>query len=74
MISPAYILEIIFLSVALSMDSFTVSITCGLQKTLTRKRTLLLAFSFAFFQALLPSWEPCSAMLSLSSCRKPTIG
>lgn len=54
MISPAYILEIIFLSVALSMDSFTVSITCGLQKTLTRKRTLLLAFSFAFFQALLP--------------------
>ena len=54
MISPAYILEIIFLSVALSMDSFTVSITCGLQKTLTRKRTLFLAFSFAFFQALLP--------------------
>ena len=54
MISPAYILEIIFLSVALSMDSFTVSITCGLQKTLTRKRTFLLAFSFAFFQALLP--------------------
>ena len=54
MISPAYILEIIFLSIALSMDSFTVSITCGLQKTLTRKRTFLLAFSFAFFQALLP--------------------
>lgn len=54
MISLAYILEILFLSVALSMDSFTVSITCGLQKTLTKKRTLLLAFSFAFFQALLP--------------------
>ena len=36
------------------MDSFTVSITCGLQKTLTKKRTFLLAFSFAFFQALLP--------------------
>lgn len=54
MISLAYIIEIIFLSVALSMDSFTVSITCGLQKTLTRKRTLLLALSFAFFQALMP--------------------
>ena len=54
MISLAYILEILFLSVALSMDSFTVSITCGLQKTLTKKRTFLLAFSFAFFQALLP--------------------
>ena len=54
MISLAYILEILFLSVALSMDSFTVSITCGLQKTLTKKRTFFLAFSFAFFQALLP--------------------
>lgn len=54
MISLAYILEILFLSVALSMDSFTVSITCGLQKTLAKKRTFLLAFSFAFFQALLP--------------------
>lgn len=54
MISLAYILEILFLSVALSMDSFTVSITCGLQKTLTKKRTSVLAFSFAFFQALLP--------------------
>jgi hypothetical protein len=49
MISLAYILEILFLSVALSMDSFTVSITCGLQKTLTKKRTFVLAFSFAFF-------------------------
>lgn len=54
MISVAYILEVIFLSIALSMDSFTVSITCGLQKTLTKKRTILLTFSFALFQALLP--------------------
>lgn len=54
MISIAYILEVIFLSIALSMDSFTVSITCGLQKTLTKKRTILLTFSFALFQALLP--------------------
>lgn len=54
MITVAFLLEIIFLAVALSMDSFTVSITCGLQKTLTRKRSLLLALSFAFFQGLLP--------------------
>ncbi len=54
MITLAFLLEILFLAVALSMDSFTVSITCGLQKTLTRKRSLLLALSFAFFQALLP--------------------
>lgn len=54
MITVAFLLEILFLAVALSMDSFTVSITCGLQKTLTRKRSLLLALSFAFFQGLLP--------------------
>lgn len=54
MISIAYILEVIFLSIALSMDSFTVSITCGLQRTLTKSRTFLLAFCFAGFQALLP--------------------
>ncbi len=54
MITAAFLLEIIFLAVALSMDSFTVSITCGLQKTLTKKRSLLLSLSFAFFQGLLP--------------------
>lgn len=54
MFDIAFIIEVVFLSVALSMDSFTVSITCGLQKTMSRYRTLFLAFSFAFFQALLP--------------------
>lgn len=54
MSSLAFIVEILFLSVALSMDSFTVSITCGLQKTLSRKRSIMMAFWFAFFQALLP--------------------
>ena len=54
MFDVSFIIEVVFLSVALSMDSFTVSITCGLQKTMSRYRTLFLAFSFAFFQALLP--------------------
>ncbi len=54
MITFSYLSEIVFLAIALSMDSFTVSITCGLQKTMSKRRTLLLALSFAFFQGLLP--------------------
>jgi putative Mn2+ efflux pump MntP len=49
-----FIIEALLLGLALSMDCFTVSITCGLQGTMTRKRTLFLAFSFGFFQALMP--------------------
>jgi len=50
----AFILSAILLGVALSMDCFAVSITCGLQKTMNRKRGIILALSFAFFQGLFP--------------------
>lgn len=49
-----FLIEVVLLGIALAMDCFTVSITCGLQKTLTKSRTLLLAFCFGFFQALMP--------------------
>lgn len=36
------------------MDSLAVSITCGLQKSMTKKRAFVLALSFAIFQGLFP--------------------
>jgi len=49
------ILSILLIAVALSMDSFAVSITNGLTiKELNLKRVLLISFSLAFFQALMP--------------------
>lgn len=54
MFSIGFFIQAIMLGLALSMDSFTVSITCGLQKTMSKTRTLFLAFSFGFFQALMP--------------------
>src|SRR5574344_416330 len=48
------ILSAILLGISLSMDCLAVSITCGLQKSMTIKRGLILALSFAFFQALFP--------------------
>lgn len=54
MFSIGYFIEATLLSVALAMNCMTVSITCGLQKSLTKKRTLLMTFSFAFFQAFMP--------------------
>ncbi len=55
MISIGFIIEVILLAIALSMDSFTVSITCGLQKCMCKKRTLLLAFCFGIFHVLMIS-------------------
>lgn len=54
MFSVGYFIEATFLGLALAMDCFTVSITCGLQKTMSRPRSLFLALSFAFFQAFMP--------------------
>ncbi len=51
MFSIGFILQAFILGLALSMDCFTVSITCGLQKTMSKLRIIFLAFSFAFFQA-----------------------
>lgn len=49
------ILELIFLSVALAMDAFSVSITQGMScHTKTSKLALTLAFFFGLFQALMP--------------------
>ncbi len=49
-----FIFSALLLGIALSMDSLAVSITCGLQRTMTKKRALVLAMSFAFFQGLFP--------------------
>lgn len=50
----AFIISAILLGIGLSMDSFAVSVTCGLQKSMTRRRGLTLALSFAFFQGFFP--------------------
>lgn len=49
-----FVISAILLGLALSMDCFAVSITCGLQKSMVRKRAFILALSFAFFQGLFP--------------------
>ena len=49
------IITIILIAIGLSMDSFAVSITNGLTiKNLNVKRILLISFSLASFQALMP--------------------
>jgi putative Mn2+ efflux pump MntP len=49
------IIELILLSIALAMDCFTVSITCGLiQKRLVTKTMLITALMFGLFQGLMP--------------------
>ena len=53
MFSVGFLVESILLSVALAMDCFTVSITCGLQKTIKLDRALLVAFLFSFFQGVM---------------------
>lgn len=49
------IIELILLSIALAMDCFTVSITCGLiQRRLVTKTMLIAALMFGLFQGLMP--------------------
>ena len=49
------IIELILLSIALAMDCFTVSITCGLiQKRLVTKTMFVTALMFGLFQGLMP--------------------
>ena len=49
------IIELILLSIALAMDCFTVSITCGLiQRRLVAKTMLITALMFGLFQGLMP--------------------
>ena len=46
---------ILFIAIGLSMDSFAVSLTNGLTiKNLNAYRIFIIAFSFAFFQTLMP--------------------
>jgi len=54
MFSIGFFIEAFLLGLALSMDCFTVSITCGLQKTLKLRRAILMAFLFGLFQGLMP--------------------
>lgn len=53
MFSISFLIQALTLGIALAMDCFTVSITCGLQKTLTTSKKLFMAFSFAFFQGFM---------------------
>lgn len=49
------IIEVILLGIALSMDAFAVSITCGLSYTdLNKKRSVFIALVFGVIQALMP--------------------
>ena len=49
------LIDIFFLAVALAMDCFAVSITCGIiAKRLVLKIVLLTAFMFGLFQAVMP--------------------
>jgi putative Mn2+ efflux pump MntP len=49
------ILTVIILAIGLSMDSFAVSIGCGLaEKKISFRHAMRISFSFAFFQGLLP--------------------
>ena len=49
------IVEVILLGIALSMDAFAVSITCGLSYTdLNKKRSVFIALVFGVMQALMP--------------------
>lgn len=49
------IIEVILLGIALSMDAFAVSITCGLSYTdLNKKRSVFIALVFGIMQALMP--------------------
>ena len=53
--SISIILKVILLGIALSMDAFAVSITDGLiYSDLNKKRTFLIAGTFALMQALMP--------------------
>ena len=48
-------LTIIILSIGLSMDSFAVSVGCGLaEQKISFSHAAKISFSFAFFQGLLP--------------------
>jgi putative Mn2+ efflux pump MntP len=48
-------LTVIILAIGLSMDSFAVSISCGLEEQkISFQHALKISFSFAFFQGLLP--------------------
>lgn len=51
--------ETVLLAVALAMDCFTVSITCGIIQRRMGRQALAMAFLFGFFQALMPyvGWE-----------------
>mgnify|MGYP003319661727 CR=1 FL=1 len=49
------ILQVILLGIALSMDAFAVSITCGLTYTdINKKKSAFIAGVFGFMQALMP--------------------
>ncbi len=49
------IISIIYIAIALSADSFAVSVAISISANkITLKKKILIAFSFAFFQSLLP--------------------
>lgn len=49
------IIDILFMAIALAMDCFAVSVTCGIiEKRIVLKRVIFTAFMFGFFQAMMP--------------------
>lgn len=48
------IIGFLFLAVALAMDCFSVSLTCGMIQKRMGRQALAMAFFFGFFQALMP--------------------
>jgi manganese efflux pump family protein len=49
------LITLIFIAIGLSVDSFAVSVSCGLMMCgITFRKATRIAFSFAFFQALMP--------------------
>ena len=52
---PMSVVDIIFMAIALAMDCFAVSITCGIiEKRIVLKRILVTAFMFGLFQSVMP--------------------
>ena len=53
--TPEIIIQIVILGIGLSMDAFSVALVDGLtMRGITKGKSIFIAFSFGFFQALMP--------------------
>ncbi len=68
MLNGGFILKGIVLGIALAMDAFSVSVVNGLSESgMSRRKTYLIPFTFAFFQFLMPltGWFFVTEMVEL---------